>query len=49
MDSGTSIFAGFVTFSMLGFIAHEKGETVKEVVTQGTCSNTIRQKENKIL
>jgi len=35
MNSGTSLFAGFVTFSTLGFVAHEKGLTIDDVVTQG--------------
>jgi hypothetical protein len=35
INSGTSIFAGFVTFSVLGFMAREKGMTVDEVATQG--------------
>ncbi|XP_052063515.1 sodium- and chloride-dependent glycine transporter 2-like isoform X2 [Mytilus californianus] len=35
MNSGTSLFAGFVTFSVLGFMAHEKGVSVEKVVTQG--------------
>lgn len=31
----TSIFAGFVIFSVLGFMAHEANTTVKEVVSHG--------------
>ncbi len=31
----TSIFAGFVIFSIIGFLAHELGKDVSDVVKQG--------------
>ena len=35
VNSGTSNFAGLVTFSVLGFMAHQKGMEIDDVVTQG--------------
>lgn len=35
INCSTSIFAGCVIFSVLGFMAHEAGSTVAEVVTEG--------------
>jgi len=32
----TSFFAGFVIFGVIGFMAHELGQPVAEVVKQGT-------------
>ncbi|XP_068195981.1 sodium- and chloride-dependent GABA transporter 3-like [Antennarius striatus] len=35
LNSGTSILAGFVVFSVLGFMAHQQGVTVKTVTDSG--------------
>ena len=35
INCGTSVFAGLVIFSVLGFMAYETGADVKDVVTQG--------------
>ena len=36
MDTFTSLLAGAVTFSILGHLAHELGEDVKDVVNSGS-------------
>ncbi|XP_072181873.1 sodium- and chloride-dependent GABA transporter 2-like [Diadema setosum] len=35
VNAGTSLFAGFVIFAILGFMAHEQGVEVKDVVDEG--------------
>ncbi|XP_055894918.1 sodium-dependent proline transporter-like isoform X2 [Biomphalaria glabrata] len=35
INCGTSLFAGFVIFSVLGYMAHELNTSVDEIVTQG--------------
>ena len=35
MNSVTSILAGFTIFSIVGYMAHESGQNVDSVVSQG--------------
>jgi len=41
MNSGTSFFAGFAIFSVLGFMAHEQGLNVGAVAEGGISSRLV--------
>lgn len=39
INCATSIYAGFVVFAVLGYMAHEAGVDVKDVVNSGKLSD----------
>ena len=41
INCGTSIFAGFVIFAVIGFMANDAGTTVANVVDSGECTPVV--------
>lgn len=40
VDAVTCILAGFAIFATLGFLAHNQGKEVEDVISQGKCYRT---------
>lgn len=49
VNSGTSLFGGFVVFSVLGFMAKQQNVDISDVVDAGKCNNIFTKLENNTL
>jgi hypothetical protein len=49
LDCVTSVFAGLVIFSIIGYMAEVLEQDIKDVATEGNCSSFIDKRINKML
>lgn len=49
VDGATSFYSGLVIFSILGFMAHEKGVSVADVATGGELYIILHQSSTHVL